>query len=67
MKTPGICFLDFSFEKQGYGRYKVTYTSPVTWKKWSTVITDMTIIDATLNAEVVKVKNLNRLKKLCKS
>jgi hypothetical protein len=38
---------DFSFEMRGYGQYLVTYTSPTTGKKWSTLVTDMEIIDAT--------------------
>ena len=37
---------DFQFEFAGYGHYKVTYISPVTNKKWTRTISDMTIIDA---------------------
>lgn len=57
---------DFDFEVAGYGRYKVTYTSPVTFKRWSTVITDMALIDAVKNEDEPKVKDLNSLKMLCK-
>ena len=37
--------LDFTFKRVHYGHWKVTYTSPVTGKKWSKTITDMGIID----------------------
>lgn len=57
---------DFRFEFTGYGRYKVTYTSPVTGKEWQKTIDDMTIIDATKNEEFPKMKDLNRLKQLVK-
>lgn len=35
-----ISIYDFSFEKVSYGRYKVTYTSPVTGKSWTAHIDD---------------------------
>lgn len=57
---------DFDFEFAGYGHYRVTYTSPATGKKWSTVTDDMLMIDATKNAEEPKRKDLERLKKICK-
>lgn len=62
-----ISIYDFDFEKVGYGRYKVTYTSPVTGKSWTTTIDDMTIIDATKWSDSPKVKDLELLKYLCKN
>lgn len=56
---------DFDFE--GYGHYKVTYTSPVTGKQWSKTTSDMTLIDATKNSDEPKRKDLERLKRICKS
>lgn len=58
---------DFSFIKKGYGLYRVIYESPVTGKCWSTMINDMTLIDATLNADEPTAKNLNMLKWMCKN
>lgn len=62
-----ISIYDFDFEKVGYGRYKVTYTSPVTGKSWTTTIDDMTIIDATKESDSPKVKDLELLKYFCKN
>lgn len=42
---------DFKFEIVGYGHYRVTYTSPVTGKQWTTVTNNMPLIDATRNSE----------------
>ena len=61
-----ISISDFGFEFQGRGAYKVTYTSPVTRKQWTTRTTDMPLIDETKNAESPKVKDLVRLKNACK-
>jgi hypothetical protein len=58
---------DFSFLPAGYGHYKVTYTSPVTGKVWHETINDMTIIDATKNAEEPKRCDLEQLKRICKN
>ena len=59
---------NFKFRpSSGYGHYKVTYTSPVTNKQWSTITNNMPLIDATKNAENPKIKDLNELKKLCKN
>lgn len=66
MKTR-ISIYDFNFQVTGYGHYKVTYTSPATGKQWSTTISDMTIIDATKNAEEPKKKDLEALKWMCKN
>ena len=58
---------DFNFSYSGFGRYIVTYTSPKTNKKWSKVITDMSIIDATKNEEFPRVKDLEMLKYIIKN
>lgn len=62
-----ISISDFEFRMAGYGHYRVTYTSPVTGKQWSTVINDMTLIDATKNSENPKRKDLENLKWICKN
>jgi hypothetical protein len=46
------------FNVEGSGMYEVTYTSPLTGKKWNARIIDTTLIDA--------IKDLNVLKKICK-
>lgn len=58
---------DFTFAPSGYGHYKVTYTSPVTGKSWTTVTNDMPLIDATKNADEPNQKHLGQLKRLCKA
>jgi len=66
MKTT-ISLSDFSFSPSGHGHYKVTYTSPVTGKRWSTVTSNMPLIDATKNADEPKKCDLNTLKSVCKN
>lgn len=61
-----ISIYDFSFKFAGYGHYEVTYTSPKTRKTWTTVTTDMDLIDRTKNSDEPKVKHLNELKRICK-
>lgn len=61
-----ISIHDFTFEFNGYGHYKVTYVSPVTGKKWTSVVNDMTLIDATKNADNPKKVDLEMLKRLLK-
>jgi hypothetical protein len=61
-----ISISDFSFMFSGYGHYKVTYYSPVTGKKWSSVTSNMPLIDATKNAEEPKIKDLQTLKRIAK-
>lgn len=56
----------FNFQFSGYGHYRVTYESPVTGKKWSTVTNNMPLIDATKNHDNPLKKDLNTLKDLCK-
>lgn len=60
-----ITYFDFKFV--GYGHYQVTYTSPVTQKSWTKIISDMPLIDATKNSENPLKKDLNILKKICKN
>lgn len=62
-----ITLSDFGFKRSGYGAYEVTYYSPITNKMFTKRVTDMTIIDETKNAEYPKVKDLDRLKRICKS
>lgn len=66
MKTR-ISIYNFNFQFSGYGHYRVTYTSPVTRRQWSTVVNDMTLIDATKNADKPKRKDLEALKRICKN
>ena len=62
-----IHITDFTFEFAGYGHYKVTYKSNSRSRHWIKLITDMTIIDKTKNAEDPKTVHLNTLKKIVKS
>lgn len=57
---------DFRFKLVASGHYKVTYTSPVTWKSWTATTTDMMLIDATKNADYPKRCDLEALKRVCK-
>lgn len=68
MSNKRITLNDFSFEFSGYGHYKVTYTSPVTLKKWTATTNNMQVIDNTKNADdTPKLCDLNTLKNICKS
>jgi len=58
---------DFDFKFAGYGHYKVTYTSPKTGKQWIRTTTDMELVDNTKNSDYPKQKDLEALKRLCKS
>jgi hypothetical protein len=58
---------DFNFAFAGHGHYNVTYISPKTGKHWSTVTTNMELIDATKNNDEPKKKDLNDLKNICKN
>lgn len=58
---------NFEFRPCGYGHYEVTYLSPKTSKEWKRTISDMTIIDATKNADEPKQKDLKQLKRIVKS
>lgn len=66
MKTK-ILRTDFEFTATGYGHYRVTYTSPVTGKYWTTTTDNMPLVDATKNADEPKKSDLYQLKILCKS
>jgi hypothetical protein len=61
-----IDITDFRFSPAGYGHYKVTFQSRVTGKTWTAITNDMTLIDATKNADEPKKTDLNILKRLCK-
>lgn len=63
-KYKPISVYDFDFTLDGYGRYKVTYTSESD-ETYTAIVTDMTIIDATKNSDRPKVKDLKALKTLC--
>lgn len=67
MKTLETTISDFRFSFAGYGHYKVTYTSPLSGKRWSRTLDDMPLIDATKNADEPKRKDLIRLKEKCKA
>lgn len=67
MKKPKISISDFSFSFAGYGHYKVTYISPVTFKSWIKTTNHMELIDDTKNTDCPKVKDLEALKFLCKN
>lgn len=52
----------FSFRLVGSGHYKVTYTTPCRGDYWIALITDMTLIDATKNAEYAKGVDIQHLR-----
>lgn len=66
-KTKKISRSDFSFMPSGYGHYRVTYRSPVTFKEWTTMINNVYLIDLTKNAEEPKRKDLEELKRIVKN
>lgn len=57
----------FFFKFESSGHYRVIYTSVKTGRTWSKLITDMTLIDATKNAERPKRKDIEHLKRCVKS
>ena len=61
-----ISILDFTKKSVGYGQYNVTYTSKATGKMWTSYTSDSKIIDKTFNSETQKVKDLVKLKRICK-
>lgn len=61
-----ISLIDFSFIKEGYGCYHVQFTSRNTLHSWNALVTDMTLIDATKNAEKPKRADLVALRNYCK-
>ena len=62
-----ISISDFEFKFISYGHYKVTYVSPITGKRWTTITTDMPLVDLTKNEDEPKIHNLVILKKRCKN
>lgn len=58
---------DFTFLPSGHGHYRVTYTSPVTRKRWTCITNDMGLIDATKYEDEPKRRDLDALKRLCKT
>lgn len=59
-----ISISDFQFVPAGYGCYRVQYSSKK--RTYSGLITDMTLIDATKNADEPRRKDLEALKKAVK-
>lgn len=57
---------DFTFIPNGFGHYKVTYTSPVTGKKWTTVTNKMYLTDKVLHQDFPLIKDMEELKRECK-
>jgi hypothetical protein len=62
-----ISIYHFDFTFAGHGHYKVTYTSPKTGKQWTKTTDNMQLIDDTKNSDSPKIKDLNRLKSVCKN
>ena len=58
-----ITIAQFDFAQAGYGHVRVTYTSPVTGKRWEKVTDNMKLIDNTKNADHPKRKDLLSLMK----
>lgn len=53
---------NFRFKRIGSGCYRVTYTTDSRGDYWVASINDMTVIDATLNAEWAKTKDIEHLR-----
>jgi len=68
-KTKGIMrhiqLPEFTFVFAGHGLYKVLYTDP-RGTVWIAYVNDMTIIDATKNADEPKQKDLHQLLRICR-
>ena len=56
----------FTFQFAGAGHYYVTYTTERRHDYWKALITDMTIIDATKNAEWAKADDIKQLRDMVK-
>lgn len=54
---------NFTFDYLSAGHYKVTYTTDKRGDYWIAIITDMTLIDSTKNADVAKIKDIAWLRK----
>jgi hypothetical protein len=57
---------DFRFLYAGYGAYYIIYTSPKTQKQYKAYSNNMPLLDATKNTENPKIKDLQKLKRVCK-
>lgn len=57
---------NFTFERKGSGCYRVHYFTPQRGDYWVALVNDMTIIDATLNAEWAKVADIKHLRDVVK-
>lgn len=57
---------NFSFKKVSYGCYKVIYTTDNRGDFWIAFVNDMTLIDATKNADWAKVKDIEHLRNVVK-
>jgi hypothetical protein len=66
MKTK-ISKSDFTFTMVGYGRYSVTYQSPITGKKWTTQTTSPDFIDEVKNRDYPTKRLLESLRWACKN
>ena len=55
----------FSFNFSGYGHYRVVYTTPSMRYMYIATISDMTVIDATKNAECAKLDDILNLRRIC--
>ena len=65
MKTKANDLSNFSFKRTGSGCYMVTYTNK-RGDYYKATINDMSVIDATLNSEWAKVKDIQHLHHLVK-
>lgn len=64
MKANDLSGFEFQFKSSGC--YRVTYTTPNRGDYWVALVNDMTIIDATLNAEWAKVADIKHLRYIVK-
>lgn len=58
---------NFCFTKVSAGCYRVTYTTPKRGDYWAAMVNDMTIIDATKNAEYAKAADIAHLRDVVKA
>lgn len=65
--SSSICKYDFTFKFAGFGHYEVTYTSPLTGKKWKKTVNDLELICSIKNNDEPKKVDLIRLKEICKT